>query len=123
MAILNELVRRGYHVLVPFGVNRRYDLMIDLGDRFLRVQCKTGRLREGVVYYSAQSVRSNTKGSICRPYTGEIDLFMVYCPDNDQVYAVPIDEATSTLGTLRLTPSKNGQVKRIRWARDYELPA
>ena len=46
-AILSELVRRGYKVLVPFGVNQRYDLVIDAGDRFLRVQCKTGRLRNG----------------------------------------------------------------------------
>ncbi len=30
-AILSELTRRGYAVLVPWGVNQRYDLVLDLG--------------------------------------------------------------------------------------------
>jgi hypothetical protein len=29
-------------ILLPFGENTRYDLLIDEGDRFVRVQCKTG---------------------------------------------------------------------------------
>ena len=41
-AILSELVRRGYAVLLPFGVNQRYDLVLDLEGRFVRAQCKTG---------------------------------------------------------------------------------
>ncbi len=28
-AILAELVKRGYRVLLPFGVNQRYDLVLD----------------------------------------------------------------------------------------------
>jgi hypothetical protein len=36
-------VRRGYSVLLPFGVNQRYDLVLDLDGRFVRAQCKTGR--------------------------------------------------------------------------------
>jgi hypothetical protein len=28
-------------VLLPHGVNHRYDLVLDQGDEFLRVQCKT----------------------------------------------------------------------------------
>ncbi|HEY7150455.1 MAG TPA: group I intron-associated PD-(D/E)XK endonuclease [Solirubrobacterales bacterium] len=39
-AILSDLVRRGYSVLLPFGVNQRYDLLLDLGEKFVRVQCK-----------------------------------------------------------------------------------
>jgi hypothetical protein len=46
-AIVSELLRRGYYVLEPRGFNHRYDLVIDTGERFLRVQCKTGRLRNG----------------------------------------------------------------------------
>jgi PD-(D/E)XK endonuclease len=41
-AIIAELVKRGYRVLTPYGVNHRYDLVIDAGGRFLRAQCKTG---------------------------------------------------------------------------------
>lgn len=109
--------------MTPFGVNQRYDLVLDLGTRFLRVQCKTGRLRNGAVHFSAQSVRSNTKGSVRRPYHGEIDPFAVYCPETGRIYAVPVEDATATFGTLRVDPPANGQAKGVRWAADYELPA
>ena len=122
-AVLAAFVKHGYRVLTPYGVNHRYDFALDLGDRFLRVQCKTGRLRDGVVLFAAESIRVNAHGMHRRTYAGEIDLFAVYCPDTDRVYAVPVEEAASTTGTLRISPSANGQARRIRWAKDSELPA
>src|SRR3982750_360455 len=86
--VLAALVRRGHRVLVPFGTNHRYDFALDLGARFVRVQCKTGRLRGGVIRFQARSTRSNTQGFQCRSYSGEIDVFAVYCPENGRVYAV-----------------------------------
>ena len=80
-AILSELHKRGYHILLPFGQNQRYDLVLDIDGSFLRVQCKTGRLRNGCVEFSARSVRANTKRIVIRDYKGEIDLFMVHCPE------------------------------------------
>ena len=122
-AIIAELVKRGYSVLTPFGVNHRYDLVIDCGDRFVRAQCKTGCLRKGVVTFRTRSVRSNTKHAIVRGYEGEVDVFLVFCPDTGKVYVVSIGEATSAQGSLRVEPTTNGQKCGIRWARDYELPA
>ncbi len=122
-AILAELVKRGYRVLVPFGVNQRYDLVLDCDGRFLRAQCKTGRLREGVIQCSTQSIQSNTRGTRWRSYTGEIDLFIVYCPQNDSVYVIPADEVPSRGMHLRVNPPRNRQDKRVRWAKDYKLPA
>jgi hypothetical protein len=121
--ILDELVKRGYRVLLPFGVNHRYDLVLDLDGRFLRVQCKTGRVRRGCVQFNARSIRSTTKRVHTRTYAGEIDLFAVYCPANGRVYAVPIDDATLSDCSLRLVPTRNGQAEGVRWAADYELPA
>jgi hypothetical protein len=121
--VLAELVKRGYRVLTPFGTNHRYDFVLDLGDRFVRIQCKTGRLRRGVVEFQARSIQSNTRGSHERSYLEDIDLFAVYCPDTERVYAVPIEDSTSTVGSLRLDPTVNGQARRVRWAADYELPA
>jgi len=39
--ILAEFLKAGFPVLIPFGENHRYDLVIEAGGRFLRVQCKT----------------------------------------------------------------------------------
>ena len=121
--VLSELVRRGYRVLVPFGSNQRYDFVLDIDGTFLRVQCKTGRLRDGCVLFSAKSVRVNTRKRVLRDYKEDIEMFVVYCADTDAIYAVPIADATRTLGTLRIEPTANGQDKNVRWARDYELPA
>jgi hypothetical protein len=122
--ILAELVKRGHRVLVPYGTNHRYDLVIDTGDRFLRVQCKTGRLRRGVVTFNTASTRANTLRAYTAPYDADqIDLFLIYCPDTGQVYALDVDEAASSHGALRVDPAANGQAKRIRWAADHELPA
>jgi PD-(D/E)XK endonuclease len=120
--IISELVRRGYRVLTPLGFNHRYDIVLDCGGRFIRVQCKTGRLRDGVILFATRSTRGNSRVVQSRTYTGDVDLFMVHCAETDQIYAVPIDEADITAGRLRVDATGNGQAKGIRWADDFVLP-
>ena len=122
-AIISELVRRGYEVLVPFGSNHRYDLVVHHEGQWLRVQCKTGRLRNGCIHWSTRSVRCNTRATVTAPYDGDADLFMVFCPETDGIYVIPVHEATKGAASLRIDPPANGQAKGIRWAADYELPA
>lgn len=119
--ILAELVRHGYTVLMPYGVNHRYDMVLDCGGRFVRLQCKTGRLRAGAILFATQSTRANTRRAFSRRYEGEVDFFMVFCPDTERVYAVPIEDVGSE-GRLRVEAPANAQKKGIRWAAQYELP-
>jgi PD-(D/E)XK endonuclease len=121
--ILAELIKRGHTVLVPFGTNHRYDLVLDTDAGFLRVQCKTGRLRDGVIHFNTVSVRSNTRRAVTRAYHGDAEVFLVYCPDTERVYALDVDDAASSKCALRVAPAANGQARGIRWAADYELPA
>jgi hypothetical protein len=122
--IIAELIKRGHRVLIPYGSNHRYDLVINVGGRFLRAQCKTGRLREGVIRFNTVSTRINTVRAFITPYgADQIDLFLIYCPETDRVYALDVGEAASGHGALRVDPAANGQAKRIRWAADHELPA
>ena len=124
--VLARSVQAGKEVLVPFGENQRYDLVIDEGNKFIRVQRKTGRIRNGAIYFPTCSVTyhhpSNHGISAYRHhYQGAAELFGVYCPDNDCVYLVPVDEVGKRAASLRIEPSRNGQAKRIRWAKDYYL--
>jgi hypothetical protein len=121
--VLAELVKRGHRVLIPYGTNHRYDLVVDTGERFIRVQCKSGRLRAGRICFRTASSRANTLRAFSRSYDGEIDLFLVYCPETGRIYAVDVDDAASSMGSLRVVPAANGQVKGVRWAADHELPA
>ncbi len=110
-------------MLLPFGVNHRYDLVIDLDGWFLRAQCKTGRLRNGCILFRAVSIRSNTTKALVRGYRGEADLFLVYCADTEQVYAVDVEEVGACEVKLRVAPTAYNQERGIRWAADYLLPA
>jgi PD-(D/E)XK endonuclease len=122
-AILAALLRRGFHVLLPFGVNQRYDLVIELNGKFIRAQCKTGRLRNGSIVFPTKSTRSNNRRCVSRGYDGEVDVFLVYCNATEGVYVVPVERASTGYMHLRIHPAVNGQDRRINWARDFELPA
>jgi hypothetical protein len=123
LAIMAALREQGFALLVPFGENTRYDLVIDDGRRLSRVQCKTGRLRNGVVRFKACSVSAHhRRPATIRDYLGQIDLFAVYCPETNGVYLIPIDEAPlRTSGSLRVDPTRNNQRSGVRFAADYEI--
>jgi hypothetical protein len=59
-AITAIVIELGFTVLRPLCEGQRYDLVIDLKPRLLRVQCKWARLADGVV-----SVR--LAGNRCTP--------------------------------------------------------
>lgn len=117
LKVITAYVDAGFRVLLPFGNSAPYDLAIDLGPQVLKVQVKTGRLRDGCVVfpmrrYSGHSSQGKLYG------VGEIDIFAVYCPDNQHMYAVPLS-GTLIEGRLRETETKNNQKQKIRWAADF----
>jgi hypothetical protein len=123
MAIMFALRLLNYAILVPFGENTRYDLIIDNGSRLPRVQCKTGRLRDGAASFNLQHVcpSSESQGA-SGDYEGQIDDFAVYCPELGPVYLIPIEDVpTRALGMLCVTPARNGQRERVRLAAAYEI--
>jgi hypothetical protein len=40
--VMAEFLKAGFPVLLPFGDNQRYDMVVEVSGRLLRVQCKTG---------------------------------------------------------------------------------
>jgi hypothetical protein len=122
--VLAALVNQGKFVLTPFGDSRRYDLGIDEEDgRFVRVQCKNGKLIKGAVMFYACSVDSRSQKGRCirKGYRGQVEAFGVYCPDNGEVYFVPVEDVPTTGCCLRVDPPRNHQKKGIRWAKDYRI--
>ena len=114
----------GLSVLVPLGENTCYDLVIDDGSSFARVQCKTGRLRSGAVRWSMCSNYAHHPNPQVRQrdYQGEVDFFGVYCPETAGVYLIPIsDLPIRRKGALRVEEPRNGQRKFIRYAHHFEI--
>ena len=121
--VIAALVRHGYLVSIPFGENHRYDIIADDGNRLIRVQVKTGRLRNGVIDFRCSSSHQHRRSgpTATRSYFGQIEFLAVYCPDDRKVYLVPESELVATRGHLRIAPTINRQVRNIRWAAEYEL--
>jgi hypothetical protein len=114
-----SLIEVGYSVSMPWGDNQRYDMLIDDGENIYKVQCKHGRLRSGAVVFNSISCGTGNyaKG---RTYIGEIDFFGVYCPDTQQCYLVPVNEAGASICSLRVDkPKKN--FTYVKWAKDYVI--
>jgi len=117
-----RLLEKGETVLEPFGDNERYDLAVDKGNGEIeRIQVKTATLTdEGnaikfncrSTYYGADGVKSDTYSE------DEIECFMVYSPEQGQVYKIPFKESPDREMTLRFRSEINDP--KINYATEYE---
>jgi hypothetical protein len=122
-AIVAAAVRLGIDVYRPVGEGGRYDMVFDLRERLLRVQCKWAPRQGDVIVVRCYSSRRNRDGVVHHTYrTGEIDGIAAYCPELDRCYFLPFDVERSQV-LLRLGPSKNNQIHGVNWAKDYEFVA
>jgi len=117
--IIARFLSAGKVVLMPFGDSQRYDLVLDEGGSFVRVQCKTGRVVRGAVEFACCS--NNWSTGERRDYRGQADVFAVYVPETKKMYMVSVQEVGIKVARLRLTPPRNGQKHGIRLAEHYEF--
>jgi hypothetical protein len=116
------LVRDGRAVLRPLSSGLRYDLAIDgLDGSIIRVQCKTGKLKDGYLAFRVCSADARRPNGV--PYQGQIEAFGVFCPQNGNSYLIPMNVLgpRHTTVRLRVTPPRNGQIRGIRYAREFEI--
>jgi hypothetical protein len=127
--VLSEFIKQGFPVLLPFGEDHRYDMVIEAGGRFLRVQCKTASPcgangDRSCLRFHAYSHRFDSgKFRGREDYRRVADLFAAYAPSTGQVYVLAVDEVPKSDVWLRLTPARNGQQIGIRLAEDHTLEA
>ncbi len=124
-AVVREAVRLDIGVWLPFSDHEPYDLILDLGHRLLRVQCKWAVQRGDVIVVTVRRNRRGPNGFIRRNYEkGEIDVVAAYCAQVDKTYLLPTHLSVERAAVqLRLAPTRNNQQFGIHWARDYELGA
>lgn len=117
--ILALFLKNNMKVLLPFGDNERYDLVVEEKGDFIRVQCKTGRFTDANTFlFKPCSTNWNTKKS--KTYTGDIDIFAVYVRELDSVYVFSIKGIPNTSSCqIRLTKTKSGRIKGVRLAENY----
>ncbi|MHB8692803.1 MAG: group I intron-associated PD-(D/E)XK endonuclease [Solirubrobacteraceae bacterium] len=119
-AVLNALIQADVGVLIPFGGGFPFDLGVlsPAEGEVLRVQVKSGRIRNGCVLFNTCST---DHGRGRQDYRGRADLIAVHVPDASEIYLVPVDDCPSFTAVLRLNAPRNNQRMGIRFAEDYTL--
>lgn len=122
--VLAAAIEFGVSVAIPVA-DERYDLIFDLGDRMLRVQCKWAVWRRGVVSIRARRCRRGRNGLIHAVYRpGEIDALAAYCPQLQRTYLLPLELSVDRANVyLRTEPTRNNQRAGVLWAQDFEFEA
>lgn len=115
-------VKQGYPVLIPYGNNERYDYVVDVNGRFIRIQVKSAFTRDGGKTFKFDA-RSNKLGASYKAYhtyysSDEIDYFATSW--NGKCYLLSVDDCKSG-AVLRMLPPERYNQYDVRWAEDYEL--
>ena len=125
LAIAKEAASLGLSVFPPLTEHEPYDLVLGIGGRLLRVQCKWANRRGDVIPVNLKRTRRGPDGFICRTYSrAEIDAIGVYCGTIDSCFLIPVDEVEGRSAfQLRLNPARNGQRAALHFADAYRLGA
>ena len=115
MAVATYLLQLGYNVSQPFCQDSKYDLIVDVNGKLLRLQVKTCReVSASSITFNCRSTTTNVRNCKNRRYSSEeVDYFATYW--NNKAYLVPISEC-STQKSLHLE-----RANRQHWsyAEDY----
>ena len=117
-----EFMKLGYPVLTPYGDCQRYDFVVEINNKFYRIQSKTANdtyLNDGYIVFRCDNTTTKNGKVVHHSYDeNEIDYFSTFY--NGKCYLVPVNEC-SREKRLRFTAPKNGQTKGITFASEYEL--
>lgn len=85
-----KLTELGYRVSIPLIDNQEYDLIVDNGDRLLKVEVKSTSVRCSTGWtVQIKKVRSNKSSNNISPFDGSvIDLLFIYTMEGDS-YLIP----------------------------------
>ena len=121
--IITEMKCKTYFLELGFTVSTpenpaRYDFIIDTGQCLFKVQVKTCTFdEEKITFPTCSSHYVKGKTTHTHYQNDNIDFFCTWY--KNECYLVPVLACGKTEKTLRLVPTKNGQVKNISFAKDY----
>ena len=124
LKVATDLRARGYRIAIPYGEDWDFDLILCRGDGALeRVQVKYVRSDGCVIEVQCCSHSlTNGKVKLTKRYTAAmIDWLAVWDAGLDRCFYVPASELGTGMNhlSLRLSPTRNNQVRGIRLAERY----
>jgi len=123
-AVITELLKRGFKVLKPIGDRLAYDLALDLGSKFLRIQVKSAWFNASTRSYGVDVRRTKTNRRRMlrdRYEEGDFDFAILFIEPLNVFYVMPFAVFSSYGSTISLIEADKRQRKpqsaeyRERW--------
>ena len=124
-AIALAAMKLGVEVYRPVGEGGRCDLILGIGPKLVRVQCKWASSVKETLVIRCYTFRRTRTGWKKTTYSAEeIDMIGAYSMELDRCFLIPVElvEARPTI-QLRVAPTRNNQKLRINWADDFDFAA
>jgi PD-(D/E)XK endonuclease len=118
-------IKLGVDVYRPVADGGRCDLILGMGARLLRIQCKWAPLVDDVVVVRCSTFRRTRDGYRKTTYTAsDVDAIAAYCDKLDRSFLIPIErvDGRPTIA-LRVAPTRNNQRLGINWADEFDFAA
>jgi hypothetical protein len=126
---ISHLLEHGIRCCLPLSEHLPFDLIAVMPDftTLRRVQVKYRKIaRRGCIELNFRSNYYDSNGIYSKPVNrDEIDCYAIYSPETSAIYYLNVDEIPQDMVavTLRIEPTKNGQEKRVWWAKDFANPS
>ena len=123
MMFMVKAARKGFATAKPYGDSRRYDFVLDVGNRLWRVQVKSSSAKQDGAYQV--NLQRNLNGEVVAYDASEIDFVVAYVMPCDAWYVIPV-EALAGQKTIReprcKTPSSRAMLTAAGTEAEIRLP-
>jgi hypothetical protein len=121
IAVCKDLLQQGYDLFFEFGNHSKVDLVVlDENYNVYKLQIKAVNSMDDAV--NVYSIKTCLNPKYNSSYTiRQVDIFAIYIINHDLVFYVSAKEILENgkCSKFRLTKSKNGQKKFVRYVEDY----
>ena len=117
--LITEFMKNDITVLKPIGDNDSFDFVIMINNKFLKVQVKTTEYIKNNCMVFCTNITNPFKKSTRKYTEEEVDLFGLYCVENNYIGLLSFDDYTSKETIIRIKAPKNNQVNNVKMMNDY----
>jgi hypothetical protein len=89
MMFMVKAAQKGFATAKPYGDSRRYDFILDVGNRLWRVQVKSSSSKECGSYQV--NLQRNLNGEVVEYDASEIDFVVAYVMPLDAWFVIPVE--------------------------------
>jgi len=119
-AVVTELLARGYNVLRPVGDRLAYDLIVEDGGGFVKIQVKSAWFNKAKRLYmvDVRRTKTNRRRMVRDRYSSQdFDIAIIYLQDRKVYYIMPVEIFNRYASSLSIVEDQ----KRQRLPRSYEF--